>query len=234
LGRARPCGTTKGRTLTGTAAQFKERRAGTYQARHLRLAEINLEPGLIQPHMARKPLLQVEEECECSAPWGGVDFFNGDKNHPCMTVALESWECHGQHRSSQGVECMNDESNIFPRRVVRDTLAHAIHQWGAAPVVPHTKMPLGVLGGQWKARTMLINEESEIVYIIDASIVNTRRPPSAGVVTSGLWKQPYGRARQESGPFRLLGRYKTTAATKFLCLSLCFLLGDLVLTRESP
>jgi len=96
-------------------------------------------------------------------------------------------------------------------------------------VVPHTEVPLDVPGGHWKADTIFMDDESGITYVIDVSIVNTdsattqRRRGDFGAVEATL--------RQKNGLFRLLGRFKTTVATKFLYLSLCLLLGDLVLTR---
>jgi hypothetical protein len=82
--------------------------------------------------------------------------------------------------------------NIRPHNAVRDTLAHAIYQCGAASVVPHTEVPLDVPGGQWKADTMFMGGESGKVYVIDVSIVNTdsatsqRRRGDFGAVEAAL------------------------------------------------
>jgi hypothetical protein len=46
--------------------------------------------------------------------------------------------------------------------------------------------------------------------------------------TWALLAVPRLHARQKSGLFRLLGRFKTTVATKLLYLSLCLMLGVLV------
>jgi hypothetical protein len=79
-----------------------------------------------------------------------------------------------------------------------------------------------------------MGDESGKVYVIDVSIVNTdsattqRRRGDFGAVEAALWA-----CEAENGLFRLLGRFKTTVATKFLYLSLCLLLGVLVLTRAS-
>jgi hypothetical protein len=59
----------------------------------------------------------------------------------------------------------------------------------------------------------------------------TRRPPSARGGILGLWRRPCAGVRRISGLSRLLGRFRTTVATKFLYLSLCLLLGDLVQPR---
>jgi hypothetical protein len=82
--------------------------------------------------------------------------------------------------------------NIFPHNAVRDTLAHAIHQCGAASVVPHTEVPLDVPGGSWKADAMFMDHESGKTYVIDVSIVNTdsattqRRRGDFGAVEAAL------------------------------------------------
>jgi hypothetical protein len=82
--------------------------------------------------------------------------------------------------------------NIRPHNAVRDTLAHAIHQCGAASVVPHTEVPLDVLGGQWKADICFMDDESGKVYVIDVSLVNTdsatsqRRRGDFGAVEAAL------------------------------------------------
>ena len=82
--------------------------------------------------------------------------------------------------------------NIRPHNAVRDTLAHAIHQCGAASVVPHTEVPLDVPGGHWKADTIFMDDESGITYVIDVSIVNTdsattlRRRGDFGAVEAAL------------------------------------------------
>jgi hypothetical protein len=63
--------------------------------------------------------------------------------------------------------------NILPHNSVRDALAQAIYQCGAASVVPHTEVPLEVPGGHWKADTIFMDDESGKTYVIDVSIVNT-------------------------------------------------------------
>ena len=84
--------------------------------------------------------------------------------------------------------------------------------------------------------SIFMDDESGKVYVIDISIVNTdsattqRRRGDFGAVEAALIG---GRAMPKSGLFRLPGKFKTTVATKFLCLSLCLLLGVLVLTRAS-
>ena len=65
--------------------------------------------------------------------------------------------------------------NIFPHNAVRDTLAHAIHQCGAASAVPRTEVLIptpGAPGGQWKADAMFVDDVTGMTYVIDASIVN--------------------------------------------------------------
>ena len=40
-------------------------------------------------------------------------------------------------------------------------------------MVLHTEVPLDVPGGQWKADTMFMGDESGITYVLGVSIVNT-------------------------------------------------------------
>ena len=59
-------------------------------------------------------------------------------------------------------------------------------------MVPHTEGPLDVPGGQWKAGTIFMGDESGKVYVIDVSIVNTdsatsqRRRGDFGAVEAAL------------------------------------------------
>jgi hypothetical protein len=65
--------------------------------------------------------------------------------------------------------------NIFPHNALRDTLAHAIHQCGAASSVPRTEVFIPTPrapGGQWKADVMFVDDVTGKIYVIDASIVN--------------------------------------------------------------
>ena len=59
-------------------------------------------------------------------------------------------------------------------------------------MVPHTEVPLDVPGGQWKADTMFMDDESGKVHVIDVSIMNTdsattqRRRGDFGAVEAAL------------------------------------------------
>ena len=79
-----------------------------------------------------------------------------------------------------------------------------------------------------------MDDESGKVYVVDVSIVNTdsattqRRRGDLGAVEAALRA-----CEAEKRALPIIRQIQTTVATKFLYLSLCLLLGVLVLTRAS-